>query len=722
MSFEVCFDDPFLDDVAESNPLVPQFMEVTIAGRAYVLDTSFEPYRRDAFRHRSIQAQRESISLDNIPGEGTVNTEGQWRRLAEDWSKGAGQPYQDRKDSIDARFSVSKGINPWMQWQASLLNDTKQVLELNFDGVVCQCGEFIYVLDLFDQTLSFTPDFENWVEVSIPEPGLTGMATDGYNLWVSSNSAGGTALWATTAGNPAVAPYVGSGVTFDNVWYVGDRLMAVSANSVYNITEPGGMIEVAALTTSITMGDTVTTLATSGGVNIDIPNGSTIQLGLPSILQTFTTDADAPVESLGISVTSATAAFSFISGTPVYWLAPVPTPLWTHPNSNFRFSSMDDGSSQIYLGGFVASANKPLQSKVYRTTIEATGTALTIPVQALPMEGGEYVTSLYGYLNYIFVGSNLGIRMCRTIAAFDPTGNEGDLEAGPLIPGLFPPGPLASPCYAMTGDNRFVYFGWNNFDAESTGLGRCDLSTFIDTQAPAFTSDLMVTGQGSIISMDWCTITNAPIFVIQGKGVYTATDTFVESGYVQSGYLGYGIPDSKIVLAGNIGTVQPQAGTASLALAADYNANVLAFVGAQSPTSPSNAILPINATRGDLFTVRVTLTRDGVSGASPTMHRWMLKAIPAVTAGTTVSVVLRIWDVLNVANEDRGVNPYEEKAFLENLRTTQTVFAYTEGPLTYPYCTIDEIDWLPEKARDSIAEGGFQGNLIVYIKTYDLGA
>ena len=108
MSMEVDYSEPYL----ESGPyqpaplLTPQYMEVSIAGRNYVLDTSFEPYRRDAFRHRSIQAQRESISLDNIPGEGTVNTEGLWRRLAEDWHNGAGQPYQDRKDSLDSRFTA----------------------------------------------------------------------------------------------------------------------------------------------------------------------------------------------------------------------------------------------------------------------------------------------------------------------------------------------------------------------------------------------------------------------------------------------------------------------------------------------------------------------------------------------------------------------------------------------------------------------------------------
>ena len=721
MSFEVTFTDPWLDGVGESNPLAPQFMEVTIAGRPYVLDTSFEPYRRDAFRHRSIQAQRESISLDNIPGEGTVNTEGLWRRLAQDWHFGAGQPYQDRKDSIDGRFSISKGVNPWMQWQASLLFDTVQVKQINGNALVVQCNQYIYVLDQFAQTLQFTSNFETWTTVTgLPDQGLSGMATDGYNLWVSANSTFfGAGLYATTAGAAAAITYVG-GDPYDNVFWVGDRLMTTWENNIYNIITDGGAIPLGGLSFALTNGSPVTSL-TVNQVPYDIPSGSLILVESGSNTQEFTTDADTPKGTETISVTSLNANFSYPIGSATTYLAADPTPLFTHPNAYYRFTSMAAGSSQIYIGGFVA-APYPIQSIVYRTTIEATGTALTIPVQALPLEGGEYVTSLYGYLNYVFVGSNLGVRMCRTIAAYDPTGNEGDLEAGPLIPGLFPPGPVNSPCYAMTGNNRFVYFGWNNYDSVSTGLGRCDLSTFIDTQAPAFASDLMVTGSGSIISMDWCTGTNTPIFVVQGKGVYAGSTELVESGYITSGYTGYDIPDDKIALAAQIATVQPQQGTAAFALASDQNSNIFAFIGNQSKTSPNAAILPINATRGDLFSVQITLTKDPVTGQTPTMHRWMLKAVPAVVAGTTVSVVIRMWNVEEIAGQDFHFDPYVEKAFLENLRTTQTVFAYTEGPLTYDYCTIDEIDWLPEKRMDSIAIGGFEGNIIVYLKTYDLGA
>ena len=452
----------------------------------------------------------------------------------------------------------------------------------------------------------------------------------------------------------------------------------------------------------------------------------------PPHSQTFTTTRHpVAIGATSIPVTSVTANFDYPIGTPMFYQAPNPTPLWTHPNPNFRFTSMCAGSSQIYMGGYVSGGNQPLQSVVYRTTIEATGTALTIPVQALPMEGGEYFgTSLYGYLNFVFVRARTWASACAAPSPpYDPTGNEAATsEAGPLLPGLYPPGPLNSPCFAMVGNNRFMYFGWNNYDSQSTGLGRCDLSTFIDTQAPAFASDLMVTGSGNITSMDWCTINNQPIFVVAGQGLYTASGSPVASGNVTSGYVGYGIADNKIALAGAIGTVQPPAGhAASMALASDSSSNVFAFVGQQNSSlgggTPNQAVFPINAVRG-----RPVQRPDhaqpgrGLGHSPPTMHRWQLKAIPAITAGTTVSVVLRLWNVEDIAGQDYFFDPYVEKAFLENLRTTQTVFAYTEGPLTYPYCTIDEIDWLPHSLQDSFVEGGYQGNIIVYVKTYDLGA
>lgn len=646
MSMEVDFSAPYLESLVEpaSPNGVPQIWPISIAGRTYVVNTSFEPYRRDAFRHRSIQPQRQSIDLTNVPGEGTVNTEGLWRRAGIDWRYGSGQQYFDRKGSAENRYLTSKGIDPWTPWQTSLLTDTQQVLASTGATQVMQVGKYIYVLDIAAQTLKFSSDLISWTRVTgLPGATNTMMATDGHNLWVSNSQAPtGPGVYATTAGASSASSYV-TGGGFTGVWWVGERLMVASGPSVYNIIASGAY----------------------------------------------------------------------------------PTALWVHPDSNWQVTAMAAGSSQIYIGGYDPGQGSPLKSTVFRTTIEPNGTALTVPVQALPIAGGEYVTALSSYLNYIFVGTNLGVRMCRTLAAYDPLGAAGDLEAGPALPNLIAPGPVPLPVKAMIANNRFMYFGWSNYDASSTGLGRMDLSAFIDAQTPAYASDMMVTGQGEVVSMDWCTINNQPIWSVSGQGVYTSSGTYVPSGYVDSGFVSYGIPDDKVLMAGDIGTISPQQGTVIMGIGTDANNNVVQAVGQQNSSSSggtsNQSVFPIAQIRGEQYIVRMTLVRDPVTSKSPILHRWTIKALPAITAGTTISVVLDLFGVTNNAGQDTYIDPYAEKAFLENIRKAQLVVPYVEGPYS-TLATIEEIDWLPFKQRDATTEGGYQGDCIVYLKTWDIGS
>lgn len=644
MSMEVDFSAPYLESLVEpaSPNGVPQIWPISIAGRTYVVNTSFEPYRRDAFRHRSIQPQRQSIDLTNVPGEGTVNTEGLWRRAAQDWHFGSGQKFFDRKNSAEGRFEESKGIDPWTPWETSLLSDTQQVLASTGTTQVLQVGKYIYVLDVTAKTLKFTSNLSTW-SASVTTIGANPvmLASDGYNVWIADNTAGG-GIWTTTAGAAGATQYVTNG-QWQGVYWVGERLMATGGNGVWNIIAAGAL----------------------------------------------------------------------------------PTVLWSHPNPQWKVTAMCAGSSQIYFGGYDPGQGFPLRSTVFRVGIEPNGTALTVPVQALPIAGGEYVTSLYGYLNYVFVGTNLGVRMCRTLAAYDPSGAQGDLEAGPVLPDLIAPGPVTLPVRAMIASNRFLWFGWSNYDATSTGLGRMDLSTFIDTQAPAYASDMMVTTQNEIISMDWCSINNQPIWSIAGHGVYTSSGSYVASGYVDSGYVSYGIPDDKILMAGDIGTVTPQHGTVIMGIGSDATDNTITAVGQHNSGSTggtsNQSVFAINQIRGEQFIVRMTLVRDPVTAKTPILHRWTIKALPAITAGTTISVVLDLYNVANNAGQDIYIDPYAEKAFLENIRKAQLVVEYIEGPYS-ALVTIEEIDWLPFKQRDATTEGGYQGDAIVYLKTWDIGS
>jgi hypothetical protein len=117
----------------------------------------------------------------------------------------------------------------------------------------------------------------------------------------------------------------------------------------------------------------------------------------------------------------------------------------------------------------------------------------------------------------------------------------------------------------------------------------------------------------------------------------------------------------------------------------------------------------------------MTLYSDPVTGDGPILHRYTIKALPAITAGTTISCVILLYATVSARGGDLYYDAYAEYQYLYNLRTTQTMVTYQEGPFT-AQCVIDELDWLPFKERDSNPGGGFIGDLIVYLKTVDLGS
>ncbi len=629
MGFGVGFSEPYLEYAASAAPLVgvPSVWDVSIGDHTYKVDTEFKPFLRDAFRHRSNPGQRQAIDLTNIPGEGTVNPEGLWRRSMVDWALGAGQLFLDRKDSAANRFFMSKGIDPWTKWQASLLPDVNQIAEAS-GGIQCiGAGNYAYKLDFAAQTLQYSSDLVTWHTVTGTPSGMSYLCSDGQTVWIAAGSNG---IYQTTVGTGSASSYVTGDV--DRVAWVAARLIASQGPNLYNILAGGAL----------------------------------------------------------------------------------PTVLLQHPNAGWTWSCFGYGSGQIYIGGYTPTATSCSESGVYRTTIEATGTALTVPVLSLPLGGGEAVTALCGYINLVAVGTNLGFRLCRTISAYDPSGNAGDLEAGPLVPNLLQP--VTAPVYGIVGNNRFMYFGWSNYDAESTGIGRVDLSNFIDTLAPAYASDLMCPGAGTVSWLDWFAPLNVPLISVDGIGVFTQAATFVDSGFVDSGELVWDIEDDKTVVAGDIHVAQPMLGAVTMGIATDQRA--LTEVAVQEGGQPNISPFGFPPLRGQCFNVRLTLTPDDTLGNSPTLFRWTTKARANVVAGTVYSVVLILFHDIDVADGDQWQDAYAEYMYLRNLRETQTIVNYQEGPLVVQV-TVDEIDWLPFKLRDEAdASGGYDSVCTVYLKDW----
>lgn len=613
----------FLDGNPGVSALVSGSFELSIDGRPYKADTSFEPYRREAFRQRSLAASRQSVDYSNIPGEGTISTDGLWRREAQEWGLGAGQTFADRRSSDPSRFRQSKGIDPWTPWQITLLKDTTQlVASADSDLQSITVGNFVYLRS--STTLQFSSDGVVWTTVTGLPGALKYIASDGFDVFVACGASG---VYLTSVGAASAASWITGTANF--VAYVGNRLMVSAANNLYNVT---------------------TSTGTAG----------------PTAL---------------------------------------PTALMTHSDANFVWSSFTGGSGWIYVAG--QSGN---YSEIYRTQVEPNGTTLTAPVLSAPMPHGELVYSLYAYVNFVCVGTNLGQRFCQTLGVNDPGGNSGDLKLGPVTP--VQTQQVSRPVRCFTGQFRFIYFAWSNYDGTSTGLGRMDISHFFDTQAPAYTSDLMVAGQGDVLSADWWN--GAPIFTVAGKGLYTAASTYVPSATLDSGYYTFGLPDDKVAMIFDVKPLPTsKAGSYSASISAD---GVVMTTTGTALTANGKTEYDLDQIRGELLETELQLFPSADKTQAPVLTRALLKSYPAIVAGSMISAVIDLSDtVQTVFGADHHFDPYFEWDYLENLRQTQKVVEYVEGPYS-ALVLVTEIDRIPEHQRDVVG-GGFHMILVVYMKT-----
>ena len=397
-----------------------------------------------------------------------------------------------------------------------------------------------------------------------------------------------------------------------------------------------------------------------------------------------------------------------------------PTALATNAYSTWTWNSACGGNGWIYIGGFAGgTAGSASFSAVYKTQFEADGTTLTAPTIATPLPPGEAVYSLFVFVNYILIGTSLGMRFCQTLGLIDPSGQDtGLLKIGPIIPNLQEL--VTKPVRCFTANQRFVYFGWSNYSASTvnatstcTGLGWLDVATFTGDQTPAYASNLMVSGTGEITSMDW--FNGAPVFVVAGVGVYTAASTYVTSAQIQSGYISFRIPDQKVLVAYSVDTK-----TMTGEIGASINQDDENTYNLGTSTNLETNLFSVPQVFGELFETTLTLYASDSNTISPVVRRATLQAFPAITAGKNIIASLRFFDSVETRQGgSRTMNVYAEMAFLEQLRQSQQVVSYQEGSVSWSV-VVDDLDMVWYQ-RSQLPTGGFNGVMICTMKTATSG-
>jgi hypothetical protein len=369
------------------------------------------------------------------------------------------------------------------------------------------------------------------------------------------------------------------------------------------------------------------------------------------------------------------------------------TIFFDNPDTTFRWAGAAPGQNAAYAAGHAG--NKSL---VYKITIKADGT-LDVPVVSLELPVGEIVTAIHGYLGFIVIGSNKGVRFCSTDA-------QSNLVAGSLIP-------TTGAVNDFTSEDRFVWFTYSNYDGISTGLGRLDLSVFISPNTPAHATDLMYTSTSDVKSV--ATISGKRIFTISGVGVIVEdTANLVASGEIETGAWRWGIPDRKFIAKVDTRST-PLVGAISSYLKiddADYDS-----IGRWATVSDTE-----NSFNGsDLKTIeagfKFVLERSSSNTAEgPTFTRWMARAYAAPFRSQVFSVPLLLHKSVTVRGKEYYYDVYKEQAFFDGLIESPRITTLQIGSAIHSVI-LEDVVWEP---ADSVGNTwAFDGTLVVTLRSVE---
>lgn len=369
--------------------------------------------------------------------------------------------------------------------------------------------------------------------------------------------------------------------------------------------------------------------------------------------------------------------------------SPTHAVFYDNPDTTFTWAGFAPGQNAVYAAGYSG-----VRSSIFKITIKADGT-LDVPVVALELPVGEVVSAIHGYLGFILIGSNKGVRFCTA-------DNNSNLTAGALIP-------TSGAVNDFTEEDKYVWFTYSNYDGTSGGLGRLDLSTFIAPNTPAFATDLMYTSTGAVKSCS--SISGKRIFTISGIGVVVEDENnLVASGTLETGLYQWGIPDRKFAPRVDI-RVEPLVGSIS----AEVQVENAGFTSIGTHSDAGDTEHTFLAPEAKFITAgyRFTLTRaTAVTG--PTLIRWMSRAYAAPTRSRLISVPVLIHERHNINNKDYYFDVALERDLLEELVVDPTIVTYQEKDDQFSVI-VEDCRWIPRLVSGT--DWLWEGTMVVIMRT-----
>ncbi len=678
----------------------------------FIAATDEQPYRRE-----SAPSKREQIDQTTEPGEQSFT--GWWFRSQSSFHLGAGAKFFEpaQEETLRFRFQDSEGVDVWTKGQASLLKDvdTSHVTtsgSLKLRSIRESSRDEALLLDAHDVDKIFPR-----ITVSINNKALTSnvatlttTAEHGLAIGMEIDISGVDATFNGTYRVKAVPTTTtftydktASDVTSTAVSPVGtgtsDIIHFIDYNSgtddpVYAICDDG---------------------TTAYWVTNDIDAGTNKGHVYKKALTADSTTADTLMFNINsYTFTNGKVAMDWVKGriilatdNKVYELTPssssLPSPIFTHPNTSYTFTSIAESGAAIYVAGYAGT-----QSSIYKFTLSDAGaiTSLTSAVVAAQMPDGELVYSIKQYLGYMMIGTSKGIRA----AIISP--DDGSLSYGPLI------AETEQPVYDFTFRDRFVWATTKVND--KAGIIRIDLSEQISPLRFAYAHDLFKDVNKECKSVAFIGTSDRKIFAVDTDYNYIEAATrLVENGYLRTGFIRYATIESKyfkfLKVRGDLDGGNIDVNTITNKEVDTFLYNVTA--------ETTNLDLGIARPTGaqEYLAFKFTLNRDDTDNTSgAVMSGYQVKALPAIEKQRLIQFPLYCYDV-EMDKYNNIVGSEDDRAFdriseLEGIEKTGNIVTIQDFRTNETYSALIEEIRFFSATPPSERFNGFGGKLLLLVR------
>jgi hypothetical protein len=369
---------------------------------------------------------------------------------------------------------------------------------------------------------------------------------------------------------------------------------------------------------------------------------------------------------------------------------------YTNPWAGWTWTGIAEGLDVIFACGYAGD-----RGLIFAIPLKEDGTGLDAPRVAAELPHGELPYALTSYVGFLVVATSKGIRLAEQ-------GDNGQIILGALV------SEAVSRC--LEPQEEFCWFGWDSMFPDASGLGRLDLSRFVDPLAPAYATDLAASTTG---------VVNAAItfndrrFFTAGTGLFRQNlGTKLATGYLETGMITFNLADDKVAVFADVRHGELEADdTVDLYLRSLEGEFELIGSSATPNTTRPSEPWAANHTRSGGHELKVVLNNGG-SGDGPIVQYLLLASQPSPSRSFVSVLPLLIGSRIQVNGIDYNFDTLAEVIYLEGLVASQQLIRFRHGGRTR-LAFVEDYEFVPYGS--SGPEETFQsGTMVVRLKSAEL--